>query len=232
MILKMALTGMAILGIAIVAAQASPADEQPLKTEKDMLSYALGVDLARNSTRNGIQIDPDIVLKGIKDALSGEKLLLSEEGLRQRLIEAQTEVRQRQARLRTAPEINRQRGEAFLAANKKKEGVVALPSGLQYQVIKAGEGKKPTESDTVEINYRGTLLDGIEFIRSKPDVPGTFKVGEAFLPALKEALPLMTVGSKWRLWVPPQLAYGDRGVGRQIGPKETIIFEVELLSIK
>jgi FKBP-type peptidyl-prolyl cis-trans isomerase len=110
--------------------------------------------------------------------------------------------------------------------------VVALPSGLQYQILKAGDGKKPAETDTVSINYRGALLDGKEFISSKPELPGTFKVQEAFLPALKEALPLMPLGSKWRLFVPPQLAYGDRGVGRQVGPKETIIFDVELLTIK
>jgi len=223
---------MAVLVIGIIGAQASPGEEPPLKTEKDILSYALGVDLARNSMRNGAEIDPDVVLKGIKDALSGEKLLVPEEGLRQRLIELQTEVRQKQARLRTAPESNRQRGEAFLAVNRTKEGVVALPSGLQYQVLKAGEGKKPTADDTVQINYRGTLLDGVQFISSKLDLPGTFKVQDAFLPALKEALPLMPAGAKWRLFVPPQLAYGDRGVGRQVGPKETIIFEVELLNIK
>ena len=220
------------LTVGLVTVLASAGEEQPLKTQKDFLSYALGVDLARNSNRNGVEIDPDIVLKGIKDALSGEKLLVPEEALRQRLVEVQAEVRQRQARLRTAPTINQQRGEAFLAANKTKEGVVALPSGLQYKILKAGEGKKPAATDTVEINYRGTLIDGLEFVSSKPDLPGTFKVEEAFLPALKEALPLMPVGSKWRLFVPPQLAYGDRGVGRQIGPKETIIFEVELLAIK
>lgn len=232
MIQKLKLTGIVILGIGLAAIPVNAGEEQPLKTEKDFLSYALGVDLARNSNRNGVEIDPDIVLRGIKDALSGEKLLVPEEALRQRIVEVQAEVRQRQARLRTAPQINQKRGEDFLAANKTKEGVVVLPSGLHYKVLKAGEGKKPAAADTVEINYRGTLIDGLEFVSSKPDLPATFKIEEAFLPALKEALPLMPVGSKWRLFVPPQLAYGDRGVGRQIGPKETIIFEVELLTIK
>jgi FKBP-type peptidyl-prolyl cis-trans isomerase FklB len=232
MTLKMTLTGIVILGIGMSALQAAPAEEQPLKTEKDLLSYALGVDLARNSLRNGVEIDPDIVLKGVKDALSGEKLLVPEEALRQRLIEVQTEVRQRTARLRTAPEINKQRGEAFLALNKTKEGVLSTPSGLQYKILKAGEGKKPALTDTVQINYRGTVLDGREFISSKPDLPGTFKVQDAFIPGLKGVLPLMPVGSKWRLFLPPQLAYGDLGVGRQIGPKETIIFDVELLGLK
>jgi len=229
---KMTLTGMAILGIGMVAAQASPEETPVLKTEKDKVSYALGVDLARSSKRNGVEIDPDLVRRGVKDGLSGEKLLLPEQELSKSITAVQAELRQRQARSRSVSENNRQRGEAFLAENKTKEGVVALPSGLQYKILKAGEGQKPAEADTVAIHYRGTLLDGTEFISSKPDLPGTFQVQEAFLPALKEVLPLMPVGSKWRLFVPPQLAYGDRGVGRQIGPKETIIFDVELLTSK
>jgi FKBP-type peptidyl-prolyl cis-trans isomerase FklB len=232
MTLKMTLTVMAILGIGMVAVQASPEEPPILKSEKDRVSYALGVDLARSSKRNGVEIDPDLVLRGIKDGLSGEKLLVPEEALRQSIIELQAEMRQRQARQRSESAINRQRGEIFLTENKTKEGVVVLKSGLQYRILKAGEGKKPTENDTVQINYLGTMLDGKEFISSKPDLPGTFKVQETFLPALKEVLPLMPVGSKWRLFIPPQLAYGDRGMGRQIGPNETIIFEVELLTIK
>lgn len=232
MTLKTTLTGIVALGIGMLAVRGGAEEPPVLKTDKDRVSYALGVDLARSSKRNGVEIDPDLVLKGIKDGLSGEKLLLPEAELRRSIIEVQAEMRQRQARSRSLSENNRQRGEAFLAENKTKEGVVALPSGLQYKILKAGEGRKPTETDTVEINYRGTLLDGTEFISSKPDLRGTFKVQEAFLPALKEVLPLLPVGSKWRLFVPPQLAYGDRGVGRQIGPKETVIFEVELLAIK
>jgi FKBP-type peptidyl-prolyl cis-trans isomerase len=229
---KITVTGMAILGIGMVAVQANAGEPAALETTKDRVSYALGVDLARSSKRNGVEIDPDIVLKGVKDGLSGEKLLIPEEALRQAMIEVQAEMRQRQARFRSSAEVNRQKGEAFLAGNKTKEGVAALPSGLQYKILKAAEGKKPAATDTVAINYRATLLDGTEFLSSKPDLPGTFKVQEAFLPALKEVLPLMPVGSKWRLWVPPQLAYGDRGVGRQVGPKETIIFDAELLTIK
>lgn len=228
----MTLTGVVILGIGMSAIQTGAEEPPALKTEKGLLSYGLGVDLARNSKRNGVEIDPEMVLKGIQDALAGGRLLVPEEAIRQRMVEAQAEVRQRQARLRTAPAINRQKGEDFLAANKAKEGVVALPSGLQYQVLKAGEGQKPAGADTVSIDYRGTLLDGREFISSKPELPGTFKVQEAFIPGLKEALPLMPLGAKWRLFLPPQLAYGGRGVGRQIGPDETVIFEVELLAIK
>ena len=222
----------AFVGVGLLASQERSEEPPVLKTDKDRVSYALGVDLARSSKRNGVEIDPDLVRRGVKDGLSGEKLLLPEEALRQSIIEVQAEMRQQQARMRSASEINRQRGEAFLAVNKTKEGVVALPSGLQYTILKAGEGQKPAEADTVAINYRGTLLDGKEFISSKPDLPGTFRVQDAFLPGLKEVLPLMPAGSKWRLFVPPQLAYGDRGVGRQIGPKETVIFEVELLTIK
>lgn len=219
-------------GLAQVRAAETATEPSALQKEKDRVSYVLGVDLVRNAVRNGVEIDPDLVLKGIKDALSGDKLLITEDGLRQTIIELQAGTRQRQARFRSAAESNRQRGTAFLAENKTKEGVVALPNGVQYKVLKAGEGRKPTSTDIVQINYRGTLLDGTEFISSKPELPGTFKVQDAFLPALKEVLPLMPVGSKWRLYVPPQLAYGVRGVGQQIGPNETIIFEVELRGIK
>jgi FKBP-type peptidyl-prolyl cis-trans isomerase len=222
----------ALLAARLLAAQEPAEEPQILKTDQERVSYALGVDLARSSKRNGVEIDPEFVLRGVKDGLSGEKLLIPEEALRQSIIEVQAEMRQRQARFRSSSGINQERGETFLAENKTKEGVVALPSGLQYKILKAGEGRKPAGTDTVSINYRGTLLDGKEFISSKPDLPGTFKIEEAFLPALKEVLPLMPVGSKWRLFVPPQLAYGDRGVGRQVGPKETILFDVELLTIK
>lgn len=221
---------MAIIGMGALQPKA---EETPVpKTEKDLTSYALGVDLARNSIRNGVEIDPDFVLRGIKDALSGEKLPVPEEALRQRLVEVQAEVRQRTAKLRTAPEINRQRGQVFLEANKAKEGVVTLPSGIQYQILKKADGRKPTGTETVEIDYRATAIDGRELISSKPELPGTFKVEEAFISGLKEVLPLMPVGSKWRLFLPPQFAYGDRGVGKQVGPKETIIFDVELRAIK
>jgi FKBP-type peptidyl-prolyl cis-trans isomerase FklB len=218
--------------LALLAASAHSQETEILKTDKAKLSYGLGVDLARSSARNGVEIDPEMVLRGIKDALSGEKLLVPEQELRRSIVEAQAEMRQRQARYRSVAGVNHQRGEAFMAENQKKEGVAVLPNGVQYRILKAGDGRKPAAADTVSIAYRGTLLEGTEVVASKPDMPATLVVQDAFLPALKDVLPLMPVGSKWRLWVPPQLAYGDRGAGRQIGPKETIVLDVDLLTIK
>jgi len=132
---------------------------------------------------------------------------------------------------RIATEDNKKKGEAFLQANKAKEGVVALPNGLQYKVLKAGDGRKPLESDMVLCHYRGTLLDGTEFDSTEAERPATLKVS-ALINGWKEALKLMPAGSKWQLAIPPQLAYGERGVGGDIGPNETLLFEVELVAIK
>jgi len=169
----------------------------------------------------------------LRDALSGAKLLMTEEDLRATLSAFQTEWKQKRAQaLRLPAEENRKAGEAFLAENRSKEGVVTLPSGLQYKVLKAGDGKKPTEADTVECRYRGTLLNGNEFDSTdRAGKPATFKLS-GVIPGWKEALQLMPVGSKWQLFIPSQLAYGEQGSGRYIGPNATLVFEVELLAIK
>jgi FKBP-type peptidyl-prolyl cis-trans isomerase FklB len=145
----------------------------------------------------------------------------------------QTELRDKQQAKRKAEgDENLKAGEVFLAENRKKEGVVTLPNGLQYKILKAGGGRKPTEADTVEVNYRGTLIDGTEFDSSyKRGKPVTFKV-TGVIKGWTEALKLMPVGSKWQLFIPPQLAYGERGAGQAIGPNATLIFEIELLAIK
>jgi FKBP-type peptidyl-prolyl cis-trans isomerase FklB len=131
-----------------------------------------------------------------------------------------------------AGDANKKEGDAFLAANKTKEGVVTLPSGLQYKILQEGTGPKPTASDTVVCNYRGTLLNGTEFDSSyKRGQPATFAVGQV-IHGWTEALQLMTVGSKWQLFIPPDLAYGPRGAGNDIGPNATLVFEVELVSIQ
>jgi len=218
------------LGVAHAGAQPAPA----LKTEDDKASYAVGVDLARTLKRQGMEVELDRLVRGLQDGLSGEKLLIPEKEFRQVLINVQTVVRRKQAQYRghTAAEINLKRGELFLDENKAKAGVVALPSGLQYQVLKEGTGPKPAVTDTVECYYRGTLLDGAEFICTNPGKPATVKVNEADCPGWKEALQLMPVGSKWKCYLPAKLAYGPRGVGRDIGPNETIRLELELLAIK
>jgi FKBP-type peptidyl-prolyl cis-trans isomerase FklB len=132
---------------------------------------------------------------------------------------------------RLALEDNKKKGEAFLAENKTKTGVIALPSGVQYKILKAGNGKKPIESDLVKVLYRGTLLDGTEFDATEPDRPVDLKVS-ALIVGWKEAVTLMPAGSKWQIVIPSQLAYGERGVGNDIEPNETLVFEVELLEIK
>jgi len=209
------------------------AQEQPqLQTDKDKLSYALGMDLGNQLRRQSVEVDPDLFVQGLKAALAGSTAAMTEQEVRGAISKLQTEMRRKQAeKLAQQSEKNKKEGEAFLAANKDKEGVVALPSGLQYKVLKTGDGPKPTLDDTVVCHYQGTLIDGTEFDSSlKRNQPATFPV-KGVIKGWTEALMLMPVGSKWQLFVPAQLAYGDVGTGR-IGPGATLIFEVELISIK
>ncbi len=204
-----------------------------LKTQKDKLSYALGMNLGSNLHKETVEVDPAIVLRGLKDGLASGKTLLTEDEARTTLTQLQTEVRSKQQeKMKVAGEMNKKEGVEFLAANKTKEGVVILPSGLQYKILTAGTGPKPTASDTVVCNYRGTLISGGEFDSSyKRGQPASFPVN-GVIKGWTEALQLMPVGSKWQLFVPAELGYGDRGAGADIGPGATLIFEVELLSIQ
>jgi FKBP-type peptidyl-prolyl cis-trans isomerase FklB len=179
-----------------------------------------------------VAVDPAIVSRGLRDALAGGKTSLTEDEARAVLQQLQNDVREKmQAKAHEAGAENRKEGEAFLAANKGKEGIVTLPSGLQYKILKAGNGPKPTAADTVSCNYRGTLINGKEFDSSyKRGEATSFPVG-GVIKGWTEALQLMPVGSKWQLFIPADLAYGDRGAGADIGPGETLIFEVELVSI-
>lgn len=230
----MTLKWMVLLGFVVIATQVDAEETQVLKTQKDKVNYAIGVNLVGNIRQQGIEIDLDLVIKGMKDASSGGKLLLTDDELRKSISLYQTAVRQKQGAktklLATAE--SRKAGEKFLAENKKKEGVVNLPSGLQYKVLKAGDGKIPTDADTVVCNYRGTLINGTVIDSSDSDKPATFKVKGELLSGLREALKLMPVGSRWQLFIPSQLAYGEAGLGSKIGPDEVLVFEVELLSIK
>jgi FKBP-type peptidyl-prolyl cis-trans isomerase len=204
-----------------------------LKTQKDKFSYALGMNLGTNLHKQSVPIDPSIMARGLRDALAGGKLLLTEEEARTAITAVQNNLRQQQqAKMQAAGEENKKVGESFLAQNKGKEGVVVLPSGLQYKVLQAGAGPKPAVSDTVVCNYRGTLINGTEFDSStKHGGPATFPVN-GVIKGWTEALQLMPVGSKWQLFIPSDLAYGDRGAGNEIGPGATLIFEVELVSIQ
>jgi len=229
----MKLQWIVVLGVLLLAGQLFAEEAPLLKTQKDKANYAIGVNMIGNIKQQGVEIDLDLVIKGMKDAQSGGKLLLTDEEIRTGIDQYQTAVRQKHSQMKAKmAEENKKAGEAFLAENAKKEGVVTLPSGLQYKILKAGDGKKPTDADTVECNYRGTLVNGTEFDSSKrTGKPATFKVG-GVIPGWTEALKLMPVGSKWQLFVPSQLAYGERGKGGRIGPNVTLIFEVELLAIK
>jgi FKBP-type peptidyl-prolyl cis-trans isomerase len=203
-----------------------------LKTDKDKLSYAVGMNIGRSIHSQSMEIDPAILLRGLKDEMAGKTVMTDMEA-HNTLMQAQQEAKKKIDETRQASmEPNKKAGDAFLAANKTKEGVVTLPSGLQYKILKEGTGPKPTPADSVVCNYRGTLIDGKEFDSSyKRGQPATFPVGQV-IKGWTEALQLMPVGSKWELFVPPDLAYGDRGAGPDIGPGATLIFEVELISIK
>ena len=204
-----------------------------LKTPKDKFSYALGMNLGTNLHKQSVPVDPAILVRGLRDALAGGKTLLTEDEARAALMQVQKDMQEKQqAKMQQMGEANKKEGEAFLAANKTKEGVVALPSGLQYKILKEGSGAKPAAADSVVCNYRGTLINGTEFDSSyKRGEPATFPVG-GVIKGWTEALQLMPVGSKWQLFIPAELAYGERGAGAEIGPGATLIFEVELLSIE
>jgi FKBP-type peptidyl-prolyl cis-trans isomerase FklB len=204
-----------------------------LKTPKEKASYAMGVNFGAGLRKQSIDIDPAILARGLKDAFSSGKTLLTEDQARAVLTELQNDMRKKQQELaQQLGDANKKEGAAFLEANKTKEGVVTLPSGLQYKVLQEGTGIKPAPTDTVVCNYRGTLLDNTEFDSSyKRGQPASFPV-TGVIKGWTEALQLMPVGSKWQLFVPAELAYGDRGAGAQIGPNAALIFEVELLSIQ
>jgi len=204
-----------------------------LKTQKEKASYALGMNFGSGLRKQSIDVDPAILARGLRDSFSNGKTLLTEDESRAVLTQLQSEVRKRQQELaQQLGDANKKQGMAFLEANKTKDGVVTLPSGLQYKVLQEGTGPKPAPTDTVICNYRGTLLDSTEFDSSyKRGQPATFPVA-GVIKGWTEALQLMPVGSKWQLFIPPELAYGERGFGGQIGPNATLIFEVELLSIQ
>jgi FKBP-type peptidyl-prolyl cis-trans isomerase len=212
-----------------------PTSQRPLvlKTDKDKVSYALGMNLGTNLHRDSIDIDTAIFLRALKDTLAGGKTLLTESETRAALTQLQTEVRGKQMeKMKLAGEANKKEGDSFLTANKTKEGIVTLPSGLEYKILTQGTGAKPAATDTVVCNYRGTLINGTEFDSSyKRGQPAIFPVS-GVIKGWTEALQLMPVGSKWQLFLPAELAYGERGPSPEIGPNSTLVFEVELLSIQ
>jgi FKBP-type peptidyl-prolyl cis-trans isomerase FklB len=195
-----------------------------LNTQKEKASYAIGLNIGTSMHKDSVDVDPAILLRGLKDGLAGAKPLLTDDQARAAVVALQADLRKKQE----------EKMQAFLAENKSKDGVVALPSGLQYKILKEGTGPKPTATDTVVCNYKGTLIDNTEFDSSyRRGQPATFSV-TGVIKGWTEALQLMPVGSKWQLVIPSDLAYGPRGgpQGSGIGPNTTLVFEVELMSIQ
>ena len=226
------------LAIAMCAAvalsgAAFAADAPELKNDKEKISYSIGMDIGRNLKRGSVEVDPDLLAKGLKDSYGGGETILTEDEARKAIADFQKTLMAKQAEtLQKLSEKNKADGEKFLAENAKKEGVHTLPSGLQYKEITPGMGKSPKTTDTVTTHYKGTLIDGTEFDSSyKRGQPATFPVS-GVIPGWTEALQLMKEGAKWQLFVPSNLAYGERGAGREIGPNATLVFEVELISVK
>jgi FKBP-type peptidyl-prolyl cis-trans isomerase FklB len=203
-----------------------------LKDEKARVSYAIGMSMGHTLQRQGVEVDADLVARGVKEVLSGPTLLTSEQA-QQTLMAFQKEFAARQQKIHEELAAkDKAEGEVFLATNKNNPGVVTLPDGLQYKVITNGTGAMPAPTDAVTVNYRGTLLDGTEFDSSfKRGQPARFPV-EGVIPGWTEALLKMKVGSKWQLFVPPELAYGEQGRPPAIAPNSVLIFEVDLLSTK
>ena len=202
-----------------------------LESEMDKVSYAIGSQIGQNFKRQGIEIKLEILTRGIKDALEGKEAALSEEEMRQVMTSFQQRLREQMQERRTAEAAkNLGEGKAFLEANKAKDGVKVLPSGLQYKVIKEGTGKTPTADDKVKTHYRGRLIDDTEFDSSyKRGKPAEFPV-KGVIKGWTEALQLMKEGAKWELYIPPDLGYGERGT-RGIPPNSALIFEIELLEV-
>jgi FKBP-type peptidyl-prolyl cis-trans isomerase FklB len=215
-----------------------------LKTPKDKASYAVGLNVGRNLgaqlRQQSVEVDQAILLRGVKDALAGGKTLMTDDEAKAALTQLQAEIRTRQQekmkveqeKMKAVAETNKKQGLEYLEANKSNDGVVALPSGLQYKILTEGTGPKPVATDTIVCNYRGTLIDGTEFDSSyKRGQPLTIGANRV-IKGWTEALQLMQVGSKWQLFIPSDLGYGDGGKPPIIGPGATLIFEVELLSIQ
>lgn len=219
---------------ALCAASLGLAEDKPqLKDQKDKASYSIGYDIGTTFKKQNVELNTDALFAGMKEALAGKEAAMSKEERDKVLETFQKELMEKQvAASKEAAAKNLAEGEKFLAENKKKDGVKTTASGLQYKVVKEGNGPTPKDTDTVVTNYRGTLIDGTEFDSSyKRNEPASFPVNRV-IKGWTEALQLMKVGSKYQLFIPASLAYGERGAGRDIGPNATLIFDVELLSIK
>jgi len=226
-------TAMVAIGFLFTSAFCFAGEKPELKDQKDKESYSLGYQFGQNLKAQDVEINLDVYISGIRDSLGGKDSLMSQEETRTTLSDLQKRIAAvRQKELKEKAEKNLSESKAFLAENGKKEGIKTLLSGLQYKVLAEGYGKMPKAEDTVTVHYKGTLIDGKEFDASyKRGQPATFKVN-GVIKGWSEALQLMKEGSKWQLYIPPDLAYGERAMGPQIPPNSALIFEVELISVK
>ncbi len=228
-----------MLGLALAAGLTSgiAADDQPaLKDQKDKMSYAYGMNIGEFFKRQGVtadQVDPSLIAAGLRDAMAGKKPLLTEQEARETMMAFQTELRtRRNETMRVEGDKNKKAGAEFLAANAKKEGVKSFENGLQYKILQTGKGKQPKATDTVTAHYRGTLIDGTEFDSSYSRGQPLKLAANQVIPGWTQALTNMHVGDKWMLYIPGNLAYGERGSMPKIGPNAVLIFEMELLDVQ
>lgn len=230
--MKIKLVAAAVMGLAMSTVMAAT-DSVQLTTDTEKLSYSIGADLGKNFKNQGIEIDTKAMAKGMQDGMSGTQLQLTEPQMKEVLTKFQKDLMaKRNAEFSKKADENKVKGETFLSQNKGKEGVVTLPSGLQYKILTAGNGSKPGKDDTVTVEYTGKLIDGQVFDSTdKAGKPATFRVSQV-IPGWTEALQLMPAGSTWEIYVPSNLAYGARAVGGPIGPNETLIFKIHLISVK
>ena len=221
-----------VLGVFFLAGVCLAGDAPKITSEKEKINYSIGYQIGGDFKRQGIELDPDLVVKGIKDALAGAKPLMTQQEMRNTLVDLKKKVvADQQKQQEEKAKKNLAEGEAFLAGNGTKKGVVTLPSGLQYKVLAEGKGKSPVATDNVTVHYKGTLIDGSEFDSSiKRGKPATFRA-DRVIAGWKEALLLMKEGAKWQLFIPAKLGYGERGAGSKIPPNATLIFDVELISV-
>ena len=221
------------LGLTLISSLCWAAGSLDLEDERVRSSYSVGYQVGGDFIRQGMEINPEVLMKGIQDGLSGTEPVMSEQEMRQTLVDLNKKVLalQQEEKLNLA-ERNSAEGKAFLDENGKKGSIKTLSSGLQYEVIKGGAGTPPKTTDTVTVHYRGTLIDGTEFDSSyKRNAPATFRL-DRVIKGWTEGLQLMQPGAKFLFFIPPDLAYGEKGAGGTIGPNSTLIFEVELLSVE
>jgi FKBP-type peptidyl-prolyl cis-trans isomerase FklB len=219
--------------LVLISCQGNTQDKVELKTTRDSVSYGIGTDIGKNLKAQQIEVNTQALAKGISDAITGGKMMLTDVQIQECMTNFQKDlVTKQQAKAQELGEKNKKEGDAFLAANKSKEGVKTTASGLQYKVEKMGDGPKPKPDQTVTVNYKGTLLDGTEFDNSfKRGEPATFELTRV-VKGWIEGLQLMPAGSKFTFYIPPELGWGASGAGSGVPPNATVIFEIELISVK